>query len=249
MAGMLAPSLGTLPDVALGGRLRAAGRLVRRPGACGRPANGIRALAGGHCAPHLVHSGSMLYMFLAVAPAAAAGEGHERHVRRTWHGDDGAEPSHARVRLRLRPRRLCHLGPGPALRPPLRHAARVSLAGVGARSACPRWPTPVRGRHCRPGALPAGAALSAEPRRPLTPRRRRRPRRRCRRHAAVPPVAPGRRRHWRPAPGRRRRVPAVARGDGRLPDHDERRDGLHAAHRALKAGPPRAARRPPPGPG
>ena len=29
-------------------------------------ANGVRALAGGHCAPHLVHSASMLYMFLAI---------------------------------------------------------------------------------------------------------------------------------------------------------------------------------------
>jgi hypothetical protein len=30
-------------------------------------ANGTRALAGGHCAPHLVHSAAMLYMFLALA--------------------------------------------------------------------------------------------------------------------------------------------------------------------------------------
>ena len=35
-------------------------------------ANGVRALAGGHCAPHLVHSGAMLYMFLAMTPAAGA---------------------------------------------------------------------------------------------------------------------------------------------------------------------------------
>ena len=74
MAGMAAPSLGTLPDVAwevIFGLLTAwfAGRLVadaRR--------SGIRALAGGHCAPHLVHSASMLYMFLAAtAPAARSG--------------------------------------------------------------------------------------------------------------------------------------------------------------------------------
>jgi len=74
MAGMAAPSLGTLPDVAwevIFGLLTAwfAGRVVadaRR--------SGIRALAGGHCAPHLVHSGSMLYMFLAAtAPAARPG--------------------------------------------------------------------------------------------------------------------------------------------------------------------------------
>ncbi len=37
---------------------------------------GIRALSGGRCAPHLVHSAAMLYMFVAVAaPAAAAGAG------------------------------------------------------------------------------------------------------------------------------------------------------------------------------
>ena len=33
-------------------------------------ASGVRALAGGHCAPHLVHSGAMLYMFLALAASA-----------------------------------------------------------------------------------------------------------------------------------------------------------------------------------
>jgi hypothetical protein len=33
-------------------------------------AHGIRALAGGHCAPHLVHSAAMLYMFLALVPPA-----------------------------------------------------------------------------------------------------------------------------------------------------------------------------------
>ncbi len=37
---------------------------------------GIRALSGGRCAPHLVHSAAMLYMFVAVtAPAAAGGSG------------------------------------------------------------------------------------------------------------------------------------------------------------------------------
>ena len=35
-------------------------------------ANGVRALAGGHCAPHLVHSGAMLYMFLGMTSAAGA---------------------------------------------------------------------------------------------------------------------------------------------------------------------------------
>ena len=35
-------------------------------------ANGVRALAGGHCAPHLVHSAAMLYMFLGMTSAAGA---------------------------------------------------------------------------------------------------------------------------------------------------------------------------------
>jgi hypothetical protein len=67
MAGMLTPSLGTLPDVgweAAFGLLAAwfAGRVARDA-----KTNGVSALAGGHCAPHLVHSASMLYMFLAAA--------------------------------------------------------------------------------------------------------------------------------------------------------------------------------------
>jgi hypothetical protein len=37
--------------------------------------NGVRALAGGHCAPHLVHSAAMLYMFLALAAPASGGSG------------------------------------------------------------------------------------------------------------------------------------------------------------------------------
>ena len=66
MAGMLAPNLQTLPDAAweaIFGIMIAwyAFRVV-----LDAQANGIRALAGGHCAPHLVHSGAMLYMFLAM---------------------------------------------------------------------------------------------------------------------------------------------------------------------------------------
>jgi hypothetical protein len=75
MAGMLAQSLATLPGTAwevVFGLLGAwfAGRVLtdaRR--------SGLRALAGGHCAPHLAHSGSMLYMFLAVSPATARASG------------------------------------------------------------------------------------------------------------------------------------------------------------------------------
>jgi hypothetical protein len=76
MAGMLASSLTTLPDGAwevVFGLMTVwfAYRVVRDA-----RANGVRALAGGHCAPHLVHSAAMLYMFLALAaPAASGGSG------------------------------------------------------------------------------------------------------------------------------------------------------------------------------
>jgi hypothetical protein len=73
MAGTLASSLTTLPDGAwevIFGVLTAwfACRFVMDA-----RANGVRALAGGHCGPHLVHSAAMLYMFLALAAPAAGG--------------------------------------------------------------------------------------------------------------------------------------------------------------------------------
>ena len=74
MAGMLVPGLGILPDVAweVVFALLAAWFVVRV--IADASTSGVRALAGGHCAPHLVHSGSMLYMFLAASlPAARAG--------------------------------------------------------------------------------------------------------------------------------------------------------------------------------
>ena len=77
MAGMLTPRLRTLPDAAwefvFG--LLAAWFAVRVTRDARR--NGVRALAGGHCAPHLVHSASMLYMVLAMTATtgAAAGSG------------------------------------------------------------------------------------------------------------------------------------------------------------------------------
>ena len=37
--------------------------------------SGVRALAGGHCAPHLIHAAAMLYMFLALTAPAAHGSG------------------------------------------------------------------------------------------------------------------------------------------------------------------------------
>ena len=66
MAGVLTSSLSTLPNAAwegIFGLMTAwyAFRVTRDAGA-----NGVRALAGGHCAPHLVHSGAMLYMFLGM---------------------------------------------------------------------------------------------------------------------------------------------------------------------------------------
>jgi hypothetical protein len=76
MAGMLAAGLRTLPDAAwevIFGVLTAwfAWQVVRDARAAG-----VRSLAGGHCAPHLVHSAAMLYMYLAlVAPAASGGSG------------------------------------------------------------------------------------------------------------------------------------------------------------------------------
>jgi len=70
MAGTLAAGLSTLPNVAwdvIFALLTAwfAVRVV-----LDARTNGGRALAGGHCAPHLVHSAAMLYMFAALAPAA-----------------------------------------------------------------------------------------------------------------------------------------------------------------------------------
>ncbi len=76
MAGMLAPSLTTLPsgawEVIFALMIAWFAYRVMRDAR----ANGVRALAGGHCAPHLVHSAAMLYMFAAVsAPAAGGGSG------------------------------------------------------------------------------------------------------------------------------------------------------------------------------
>jgi hypothetical protein len=74
MAGALAPSLTTVPDTAwqvVFGLMTAwfAFRVWRDA-----RANGVRALASGHCAPHLVHSGAMLYMFLTLGASAGGKE-------------------------------------------------------------------------------------------------------------------------------------------------------------------------------
>ena len=75
MAGMLAPGLGIGPDVAweVIFALLAGWFAVRV--LADASSNGVRALAGGHCAPHLVHSGSMLYMLLAASLPAARASG------------------------------------------------------------------------------------------------------------------------------------------------------------------------------
>jgi hypothetical protein len=73
MAGMLAAGLAIVPSAAwqvIFGLLTIwlAFRVCRDVAA-----NGIRALAGGHCAPHLVHAAAMLYMFAALTAPAAEG--------------------------------------------------------------------------------------------------------------------------------------------------------------------------------
>jgi hypothetical protein len=76
MAGMLAPAVTTLP----GGVWEAIFGLLTvwfaRRVVLDARASGARALAGGHCVPHLAHSAAMLYMFLALAaPAPGRGPG------------------------------------------------------------------------------------------------------------------------------------------------------------------------------
>lgn len=76
MAGMLAPGLTTLPNdgwaVVFGVLMAWFGYRVVRD----YQASGARALAAGHCAPHLAHCAAMVYMFLAIAvPAAGASPG------------------------------------------------------------------------------------------------------------------------------------------------------------------------------
>jgi hypothetical protein len=66
MAGMLTASLHTLPDRAWQVVFAVltvwfAYRVLQDA-----RVNGVRALAGGHCAPHLIHAASMLYMFAAL---------------------------------------------------------------------------------------------------------------------------------------------------------------------------------------
>jgi hypothetical protein len=81
MAAQLVPGLQTLPNeewevifavmtVWFGYRVARVARVARDA-----RVSGVRALAGGHCAPHLIHAGAMLYMFAAVSAPAAHGSG------------------------------------------------------------------------------------------------------------------------------------------------------------------------------
>jgi Domain of unknown function (DUF5134) len=75
MAGMLAPSLTTLANSAWVVIFAVMTAWFAFRVLADARANGVRALAGGHCAPHLVHSGAMVYMFAAIAGPVSGGAG------------------------------------------------------------------------------------------------------------------------------------------------------------------------------
>lgn len=75
MAGQLVPGLRTLPDGAWEAVFAVMTAWFGYRVARDAQVSGVRALAGGHCAPHLVHAGAMLYMFAAVSAPAAHGSG------------------------------------------------------------------------------------------------------------------------------------------------------------------------------
>jgi hypothetical protein len=71
MAGTLAPGLTTLPAVVWEIIFAMMTAWFAERVAGDVRANRSRALAGGHCVPHLAHSAAMLYMFLALVPFVA----------------------------------------------------------------------------------------------------------------------------------------------------------------------------------
>jgi hypothetical protein len=73
MAGMLASGLRTLPGGAWEGVFAVMTAWFAYRVAGDARVSGLRALAGGHCAPHLIHAGAMLYMFAAVAAPVKGG--------------------------------------------------------------------------------------------------------------------------------------------------------------------------------
>jgi hypothetical protein len=72
MAGVLTSGLRTLPDLAWEVIFGVMIAWFAFRVASDARASGVRALAGGHCAPHLAHSGAMLYMFLGMTSSAGA---------------------------------------------------------------------------------------------------------------------------------------------------------------------------------
>jgi Domain of unknown function (DUF5134) len=72
MAGVLTSALSTLPNAAWEVIFAVMIAWFAFRVARDTRATGVRALTGGHCAPHLVHSGAMLYMFLGMTASAGA---------------------------------------------------------------------------------------------------------------------------------------------------------------------------------
>jgi hypothetical protein len=75
MAGMLTASLQTLPNGAWEVIFAVMTAWFAYRVARDAQVSGIRALAGGHCAPHLIHAAAMLYMFMAFTAPATHGSG------------------------------------------------------------------------------------------------------------------------------------------------------------------------------
>ena len=75
MAGMLTASLQTLPNGAWEVIFAVLTAWFAYRVARDLQVSGVRALAGGHCAPHLIHAAAMLYMFLALTVPTAHGSG------------------------------------------------------------------------------------------------------------------------------------------------------------------------------
>jgi Domain of unknown function (DUF5134) len=75
MAGTLAASLQTLPNGAWSVIFAVMTAWFAHRVARDARVSGVRALAAGHCAPHLIHSAAMLYMFMAFTAPATHGSG------------------------------------------------------------------------------------------------------------------------------------------------------------------------------
>ncbi len=75
MAGMLVASLQTLPNGAWAVIFAVMTAWFAYRVARDAQVSGVRALAGGHCAPHLIHAAAMLYMFMAFTAPATHGSG------------------------------------------------------------------------------------------------------------------------------------------------------------------------------